>query len=347
MGSLMQTAAASRLACFPVGSFAVVAGLCSFAIALREVERVFGFGGALAMALTLLACAGFLVAGSLYLGKLFTGWAEVRAEFAHPNTMQAFPTLTISLLLMPLVAGPYQPALTAPWWLTAAFAHLILMIAMVRRWILQTRSAVTFSPVWFLSVGGNLVAAMSGARLGFTGLSWFFLSIGLLTCGAMFIIAMYRFIFHDPTPEVLSPSLFILLTPPSAGFLAYMQLEGGQLDLLARMLFFLAVFIAAVLVSLAPVLMRTTFSLGWWACTFPSGALMMAVLRYHETVSSEWSLLLVLAVLPLAAMLFVSTCMRTVGWLLKPRIVTQHIGHNARDASKCRLPEPILPGAGQ
>jgi tellurite resistance protein len=213
----MQLIAISRLARFPVGSFAVVVGLCGSALALREVERVLGFAGAATGALAFLAWAGFLVVSGLYLGKLFSGWAHVRAEFRDPVTMQSFPTLTISLLLVPLVVSPYQPSLSAPLWLVAAVAHLFLMIAMFRSWILQTLPAGAFSPVWVLSVGGNLVAAMGGARLGFIDLSWFFLSIGLLTCGALFIIAMYRFIFHDPFPA-LTPSLFILLPPRRLAF---------------------------------------------------------------------------------------------------------------------------------
>lgn len=172
-----------------------------------------------------------------------------------------------------------------------------------------------FSPVWFLSVGGTLVAAMTGVRLGLIELSWFFFSAGLVTCGAMFTIAMYRLIFHDRVSTALAPSLFILLTPPSAGFLAYIRLAEGQLDVLSRTLFFSAVFVAFVLASLTPVFLRSEFSLGWWAYTFPSAALTMAVLHYHELMSTTLSFILVAAVLPVACLLIFATCMRTAGWL--------------------------------
>jgi tellurite resistance protein len=312
----MRLVPASRLARFPVGSFAVVAGLCSFTMALREVDRVLGFAGPAAAGLALLAGGGFLVVAGLYLAKVLTGWRHVCAEFADPVSMPFFPTLTVSLLLLPLVVGPYQPALAAPLWLVAAATHLLLLIAMARRWILDTFRVGTFSPVWVLSVGGNLVAAMTGVRLGFVELSWFFLSSGLLLCGAMFTIFMYRLVFHDRISPALAPSLFIFMTPPSAAFLAYIELGDGQLDALARTLLFSALFVAAILASLAPLFLRAGFSLGWWTCTFPSAALTMAVLRYHEIMSSWWSLLLVLVILSVAVLLFLAICVRTAASLL-------------------------------
>jgi tellurite resistance protein len=339
----VRLAAAPRLARVPVASFAIVAGLCSFTMAFRELERVLGFGGPAAGGLALLAAIGFLVIASLYLGKMLASWADVRAEFADPVTMPFFPTLTISLLLLPLVISPYQPALALPLWLVAAAAHLVLMVAMVRRWIVGTFRAGTFSPVWFLSVGGNLVAAMTGVQLGFVELAWFFLSTGLVTCGAMFAIAMYRFIFHDRFPVMLAPSLFILMTPPSAGFLAYMQLGDGQLDVLARTLFFSALFVAGILASLTPVFMRVEFSLGWWTCTFPSAALTMAVLRYHEIVSSGSSLVLLLVILTAAVLLFLAICLRTAGWLLGLFLVSPRAECDVGNGS-CSAHESITAG---
>lgn len=300
-----------------VGTFAIVAGLSSFALVFREAQSVLGLGGPIVNGLAPLAVFTFLVVSGLYTAKILLGWAQVRAEFSDPVTMQFFPTLTISALMLPLVVQPYVPALTTPVWLLAAGAHLALMISMVRCWIVDTFRVGTFSPVWFLSVGGNLVAAMTGAQLGFSEPAWFFLTTGLLTCGAMFAIAMYRLIFHDRIPDTLAPSLFILMTPPSAAFLAYMHLGDGQLDVLARLLFFSALFVAAVLVSLAPVFLRVRFSLGWWACTFPSGALAMAALRYYQAMQSNASLILALVILAVAVFLFSATCWRSVVWLLK------------------------------
>lgn len=187
----------------------------------REAMRVLGLSGPLPAWLSLIAVAGFFVVAGLYLAKLIDAPRSVRLEFADPVAIQFFPTLTISLLLLPVVISPHVPSVATPLWVVAALAHFVLLVTMARRWILQRFRIGTFSPVWFLSVGGTLIAAMTGAQLGFTEPAWFFLCTGLVMCNAMFTIAMYRLIFHDRVPAALAPTLFFLLTPPSAGFLAY------------------------------------------------------------------------------------------------------------------------------
>lgn len=306
----------SRLSRFPVGSFGIVVGLCSAALLEREAARVLELPRLLPAGLTLLALTGLVVVVGLYTAKLLFDPTAVRVEFADPVAIQLFPTLTISLLLLPLVISPHLSAVLAPLWVGAASAHFVLMIAIARRWILQKYRVGTFMPAWFLSVGGTLVAAMTGARLGYVEPAWFFLCTGLVMCGSMLTIALYRLVFHDRMSAALAPTLFILLTPPSAGFLAYIQLNGGQLDVLSRTLFYLALFIAATLIGLAPVFLRARFSLSWWAFTFPSAALSMATLRYHELLGSNASLGMALVALCIAVGLFWITALRTAAWLL-------------------------------
>lgn len=304
------------LAHVPVGSFAVVIGLSSFTITFREVERVFGFAGNSAEIIALLAVLSFIIAAGLYLGKMLGHWSQVRCEFADPAEIQLFPTVTIALLLLALVIRPYVNAITVVLWPAAATLHLVLVIVIVKRWMLDTFEIEMFNPVWMLSVGGYLVAAMTGVRLGFVEVAWFFLSLGLVMWMIMFTIAIHRLTFCDRLPAALTPSLFILMAPPSVAFLAYLQLGDGRLDVLARVLFFTALFLAGILASLAPVFVRLSFSLGWWAFTFPSAALTMAALRYHDIVANGLSLTLASVILAIAVLLFIVTCWRTVGWLL-------------------------------
>lgn len=316
MTTAPSRATASRLERMPVGAFTVAIGTSSFALVFREVERQFGVGGAVGEIIAAIATLCFLSLTILYVVKTVRYGSRVRQEFAGPVTMQYFPMATIAFLLLPVMAMPYSERVAMWLWGLAAPMHLLLVIAIVRRWILDTFEIQTFSPIWFMSAVGNLVAAMTGASLGFVESAWFFLSSGLVMWMAMFTIALYRLIFHDRIPPPLTPSLFILMTPPSAAFLAYMELGEGSLDVLGRALFFTALFLAAVLVSLGPVFARLSFSIGWWAFTFPSAALSMATLRYHAIVGSDLSLALGWVVTCVAVFLFVVTCWHSVGWLL-------------------------------
>ena len=61
-------------------------------------------------------------------------------------------------------------------------------------------------------------------------------------------IVMYRLFFHEPLPLRLTPTLFILLAPPSVGCVAWMNLT-GEVDAFARILLHTALFLALLLFS--------------------------------------------------------------------------------------------------
>jgi tellurite resistance protein len=122
---------------------------------------------------------------------------------------------------------------------------------------------------------------IAGVPLGFPGVSWFFFAVGLAFWLPMFTIVLYRLIFHDPLPPAIAPMLFILIAPPGAGFVAYMQLNGGTLDALAHVLAGAGLFIALLVLRLAGLYLRLPFTLSWWAFTFPSAALATTLIQYQ------------------------------------------------------------------
>ncbi|HTO18983.1 MAG TPA: C4-dicarboxylate ABC transporter, partial [Pseudomonas sp.] len=76
----------------------------------------------------------------------------------------------------------------------------------------------------------------------------------------------------------LTPTLFILLAPPSVGFLAYLQLT-DSLDAFARILYYIALFLALLLASNAARFLRVPFFMSSWAYSFPLAALTLATLE--------------------------------------------------------------------
>lgn len=58
----------------------------------------------------------------------------------------------------------------------------------------------------------------------------------------LFWLVLLTIIFHEPLPERLTPTLFILIAPPVAGFISYEALT-GQYDPFARVLYYAALFL--------------------------------------------------------------------------------------------------------
>ena len=141
------------------------------------------------------------------------------------------------------------------------------------------------SPAWFFPAVGNVLVPIAGVPLGYVDISWFFFSVGVLLWSVLMTIVFYRVLFHHPLDERLMPTLFILVAPPAAGFIAYLQLTGG-LDVYANALFFTGLFLAALLFSQIGRFLRLGFFLTWWAYSFPLAALSIASLTMFEATGA-------------------------------------------------------------
>ena len=316
MNATKDTATGSEpwLMRLPVALFTVVIGLGGLGLAWRQAHQAIGVPMIIGEAILAAAAAVFMTVGALFVVKLLRYPAVVAADFRHPVKVAFFPAISIGLLLLAAAALPYDHGLAEVIWLVGAPAHLTFAVVIFRRWIVHNVEILHASPAWFIPVVGNIVAPLAGAPLGYGDVSWFFLSVGLVFWLVLFSIVLNRIIFHDQLPERFLPTLFILLAPPAIGMVAYAGLTGA-VDGFARILFFTALFIALLLVSMARLFLRIRFALSWWAYTFPTAALAAAGLVYHQslgsaatTASAVLAALLLLAATIIIGLVALQTC---------------------------------------
>jgi tellurite resistance protein len=147
------------------------------------------------------------------------------------------------------------------------------------------------NPAWFIPVVGNVLVPIAGMELGYTELSWFFFSIGMLFWLVLFAIIFYRVLFHNPLPGKLMPTFFILIAPPAVGFIAYMKLT-GELDAFGRILYYSGLFLTLLLLTQVKRFSRLQFFLSWWAYSFPLAAIAVATLvMYQKTAMPTFAVL--------------------------------------------------------
>ena len=304
----------------PVPLFAITMGHAGLGLAWRSAHQAFGLPAAIAEALMALAAGAFALVAGLYGLKLAACPGAVAADFRHPVTMNFFPAISIGLLLLAVGALPHAPVAAEGLWIAGAGLHLVLAVTIVGRWIRHNTEIQHASPAWFLPVVSNILVPIAGVPLGYETVSWFFFAVGLTFWVPLFTIVLYRLIFHDPLPPQIAPLLFILIAPPAAGFVAYMQLNGGGLDVLGYLLAASALFIALVLVGIAGLFVRLPFALSWWAFTFPSAALSCAMTHVHTQVPSPATYALAVAVLAVATAIIAWVTLRTIAALVAGRL---------------------------
>jgi tellurite resistance protein len=262
-----------RLRDFPISFFSVVMGVSGLAIAWQKTQSVLGVNLHINVLLAVIAVLVFWGLLSIYVAKWLYYRDAVLAELKHPIKLNFFPTISISLILLSIAVLHLNQSVAHGLWLAGVSLHFILMLYVLHVWINHKQFEIHhLNPAWFIPAVGNVLVPIAGTSLGYHEISWFFFSIGLVFWIILLTIIFNRILFHHPLPDHLAPTLFILIAPPSAGFLSYVKLTHG-LDGFARVLYYVGLFFTLFLFTQLPRLLKLPFFLSWWAYSFPLAAI--------------------------------------------------------------------------
>ncbi len=276
--------ASSRLEHFPINIFALIMGLGGFGIATHKLEIIMGWTNVLSTAAIAFASAMFVFLLAIYALKLIRYPAAVKAEWNHPIKLSFFPTISISMLILSICFLSINMQLSLWVWMSGAALQLVTALSVIRYWIKQAHfKEQHLNPAWFIPAVGNILVPVAGIAHGFTELSWFFFSFGLLFWIILQAIIFNRLIFHTPLPERLLPTLFILIAPPAVGFLSYTSLTNATtIDPFAHFLYYAGVLFFLLLATKFSLLAKLQFGLPWWAYSFPMAALTLATFKFYN-----------------------------------------------------------------
>lgn len=315
--NMESNSANSRLAYLPIAFFAMVMGLSGLTIAWEKAQQTYQLDLGVTLPLLSIAASVFALLLIAYLLKSFKYSSAVTQEWKHPVKLSFFPTISISLLLLSVAFLEINHDVANILWLAGATLHLIFTLAVINMWMHHEHFQVQhMTPAWFIPAVGNVIVPIGGTALGYTEISWFFFSIGMLFWMVLLTLAFNRIIFHTPIDARLMPSLFILIAPPAVGFIAYMRLNHGDLDNFARILYFAGLFLTLLLFTQIGRFARLQFALSWWAYSFPLAAITIAsFVMFDKTQVSAYlwiatGLLVILTAVVL--MLFVKTLMAAI-----------------------------------
>ncbi len=297
----------SRIAAVPPSVFGIVMGVTGLGLAWRQLDHTAATASKIGDALIGLGGVLLLVALVCYGIKAIRFPQRLAADLEHPVTSNFICAATMSAMLVAQGFMAIAPVFAEYLWLAGALGQLAFALRQIRFWIIRNWDIRSSNPAWFMIVGGSLLAPVTGVPLGYMELSWCLFAIGVVLWLVLFAIVMNRIIFHDQLPREFVPTLFIMITPPALGFLAYFQLNGGEVDGFARIFFYTALMVTALVLTMTRLFHDVPFGLTWWAYTFPLDAITTAALLYSEQIAS-WqlrSIALALLILTNLTVLFV------------------------------------------
>jgi tellurite resistance protein len=300
----------NRLEQFPVSFFSIVMGLSGFTIAWQKagVADVNVYTDSIMPAVTSLVFVALLV---IYFSKILRFNQQVLAELRHPIKLNFFPAISISVLLLSISMLNQAPGLAHGLWVAGSILQLLLTLFVVNSWMHHGHFKIQhMNPAWFIPAVGNVLVPIAGMSLGYTEVSWFFFSVGMMFWVILFTIVFNRVLFHDPLPEKLVPTFFILIAPPAVGFISYMKLT-GTLDSFAHMLYYMALFLTLLLLSQVKIFARLQFFLSWWAYSFPVAAITIASFVMHKNTGHGFFLWLASGLLIVLSCIIVLLLIKT------------------------------------
>lgn len=322
--ALASAHAADVAARVPASFFSIVLGLAGLASAWRGAARAYAVSPWLADALLLVSAVIWVIVFAAQVVKGVTAREKLAAELAHPvQGSQAALGAGSLLLLAAGAAAHYRELAEVLFWIGAA-GQLAYGVWIVGRWFSTALDPKLVTPAMYLPpVAGNLLAAIAAAAVGRTDLGWIFFGVGVLSWLVLAPVLLGRYLSAGELPPALRPLLGIEIAPPAVALLAWQALDRGGPDVLGRVLFGMALFVALVVLRLAGRYRDVPFAPAYWAFSFPLAALAGAALRLAAGSSRSVASALALPLFVVANAVIAAIAYRTVlalgrGKLLPP-----------------------------
>jgi len=268
----------------PVGYYGAVMGLAGLGLSARAAAPLFpgvvrapAYFTELWVALGLLA---FLILVPAYLVKLARYPEAVRKEFTDPVQIGFCGAVPVGMSLVAGGVAPYSAVLGDILWWSAFVLLLAFQAWALLRWLSGGIELAQVNAGWLIIMVGGIVLPGPGLALGHVEASRFAFGTSAVATPLLMALLFYRAVLGPPLPEVLRPSWFILLVPPSLIYANGLALYPEMTFL--QSFFFFGVLLAVALALYARAFWRWRFGPPWWAFTFPLDALAYAAARHAQ-----------------------------------------------------------------
>ncbi|THB63783.1 MAG: C4-dicarboxylate ABC transporter [Gammaproteobacteria bacterium] len=311
-----------RLKHMPISFFAIVLGMVGFTLAVQKAEHIYHIDYGISTVLLYITLLITAVISVMYLLKGVFYPREIQAEFHNPIKINFFPIFAKVFLIYSVIFLDRSLIVSRYLWIVGAGLQFLFSIVIVSAWLNRDRFEIKhLNPAWFIPIVGNLIVPIAGVRHGFSEVSWFFFSIGVIFWLSLFIVILYRVFFHTPIPEKLVPTLFILFAPPAIGFISWVKLNGlTEFDAVGRIMLYFSLFMFVLVFAQAKKFLNIRFYLSWWAYTFPTAAISIAsMLAFHMTGGTHFKYLAIVQLVILAVIILI-LLFKTVVEIINQRI---------------------------
>jgi len=296
----------------PIQLFAIIMGLSGFAIMFAKAYHLFGVPYWIYTTILFVDTVLFLLILTAYMFKLLLFTQAVKREFYHPIKSSFMAAISISFLLLSIAFYDYAPTLSVLFWYIGTPLQIIFTLIVIRYWIYNDLQVVHSNPAWFIPIVGNVLVPVVGVEAAPMFVSLFFFSLGMFFWIVLFTMMIYRIVFHHPLAKKLVPTFFIFIAPPAVGFISYLRITNGSIDMFSIFLYSIALFTLFLLLFMIRMYDIKEFFISWWAYTFPLAAISIATLMMHMALDNSVTYLLSIVLIGLTTVVVGFVALKTL-----------------------------------
>lgn len=281
----------------PAGYFGMVLGIIGMGFAWRYAATIWPVSPLIGEGLVGLATLIWLSLALAFIYRLVRYPQLVIAEMRHPLTGSFVSLFPATTMLVSIGFAHYSPTHLLAEIMFGAGACVQLCYAAWQSaglWKGEHPAEATTPGLYLPTVANNFISAMACGALGFHDLGIMFLGAGVFSWLSLEPAILHRMRSHGEMAKPVRTSLGIQLAPALVACSAYLSVNGGHTDFVAKMLFGYGLLQLLFMLRLMPWYMRQPFNASFWSFSFGISAL--ATTALHLSVGEQDGLFAVLAV---------------------------------------------------
>nr|RFO85125.1 dicarboxylate transporter/tellurite-resistance protein TehA [Haemophilus influenzae] len=270
----------------PTGYFGIPLGLAALSLAWFHLENLFPAARMVSDVLGIVASAVWILFILMYAYKLRYYFEEVRAEYHSPVRFSFIALIPITTMLVGDILYRWNPLIAEVLiWIGTIGQLLFSTLRVSELWQGGVFEQKSTHPSFYLpAVAANFTSASSLALLGYHDLAYLFFGAGMIAWIFFEPVLLQHLRISSLEPQFRA-TIGIVLAPAFVCVSAYLSINHGKVDTLAKILWgygFLQLFF---LLRLFPWIVEKGLNIGLWAFSFGLASMAnSATAFYHGNV---------------------------------------------------------------
>lgn len=264
----------------PVSYFSIVLGLSALGLAWRYGAHAVDLPAMVGETLLGLATVIWVIFIVAYGVKWLRFRHQAKAELQNLIQCCFISLIPITTILIGLAALPYGFSLSVGLITLGIIGQLVFAAYRAAGLWRGIHKAEATTPIMYLpTVATNFVSGTALGYLGYSEVGMLFLGAGVFSWLSLEPAILHRLRNLEPVAPVVRPAIGIQLAPAFVGCSTYLALNGGEVDLLVKLLIGYGVLQLLFLIRLLPWIFQNGFTVSFWAFSF--GLASMANVGLH------------------------------------------------------------------